>query len=357
MSSNHHPSSGTGQPSSTHMHRKKRLILLIVAPLLAGVVGLAFYLHGGRFVDTEDAYIKAQKVPVSALVSGAIKEVLVKDNEAVKKGQALYNLDPAPFQIAVAKAEAELGKVRNDLAATKIGYKEKQSEIALARTNYDYAVKDQHRQTDLAAKNFISASKLDDVKHLTDVSSHQTLLLEQDLHRIEESLGGNPAASVERNPSYLASLAELERAKLDLSNTVVRASMSGTVSNVPRIGQFVATGNTTMLLVANDVWIEANFTEAELTYVHAGQYVDINIDRYPDARLHGIVESISPATGAEFSVIPAQNATGNWVKIAQRIPVRIKIDVNAAIPALQAGLSSWVEIDTGHKRSLFGIKF
>jgi membrane fusion protein, multidrug efflux system len=356
---NHHQSSEAKHASikQSSLQQRKRLILLIFIPLLAGIIGLFIYLHGGRFVDTDDAYIKAQKIPVSALISGSVKEVLVTDNQTVERGQVLFRLAPAPFKIAVTKAEAKLGQVRNDLASMKASFREKQSEIALARTNYEYAIKDQNRQTDLAAKNFISAAKLDDVKHATEVSSHQTLLLEQDLRRIEASLGGNPDVPVERNPSYLSSLAELEQAKLDLSNTEIRASMSGTVSNVPRVGQFVSTGTAAMLIVAKDVWIEANFTEADLTFVHPGQHVNVNIDLYPDAKLPGVVESIAPATGAEFSVIPAQNATGNWVKIAQRISVRIKLESNAVVPALQAGLSSWVEIDTGHRRRLFGFTF
>ena len=175
------------------------------------------------------------------------------------------------------------------------------------------------------------------------------------MRRIGESLGGNAEIPVEHHPAYLAALAELEQAKLDLANTEVRASMSGTVSKPPRIGQFMTTGSTAMLLVANDVWIEANFTEADLTYVHPRQAVHIGIDSYPDVKWKGVVESLAPATGAEFSVIPAQNATGNWVKIAQRVSVRIQLEVSAAMPALRTGLSSWVEIDTGHKRRLLGI--
>jgi membrane fusion protein (multidrug efflux system) len=341
----------------TPRQQRKRMLLLVVLPVLAGVISLVVYLQGGRYVETDNAYIKAQKVPLSAAVAGTVKEVLVQENQAVQAGQPLFRLDPAPFQIAAAKAAAKLAQVRSDLAALKAGYREKQAEVALARTNYDYAVREQRRQSDLAAKNFISASKLDDVKHNTEVNLQQIALLEQDMRRIAESLGGNPAIPAERHPAYLAALAELEQARLDLSNTEVRASMSGTVSKPPKVGQFVSTGSTAMLLVANEVWIEANFTEADLTYVHPGQAVNVSIDTYPDARLHGAVESVSPATGAEFSVIPAQNATGNWVKIAQRVPVRIRLEVDAAMPALRAGLSSWVEIDTGHRRRFLGITF
>jgi len=347
----HHPHPPVAKQAS---NKKKRVVLLLVVPALVGLASLLVYLLGGRYVETDNAYIKAQKVPVSASISGAVVEVMVAENQAVKAGQVLFQVDQAPFRIAVAKAEAKLHQVRHDLSALKISYHEKQAETSLARSNYDYALKDQQRQSDLAAQNFISASKLDDVKHVTDVNAQQIALLEQDVKRIAESLGGNPDTPVEQQPAYLSALAELEQARLDLSNTTVRASMEGKVSKPPKVGQFIATGSTSMILVADEVWIEANFNEADLTYVHPGQPVKISIDTYPDSKLHGVVESLSPATGAEFSLIPAQNATGNWVKIAQRVPVRIRLDV-AALPDLRAGLSTWVEIDTGHKRRLLGI--
>lgn len=333
--------------------QRTRMLLLIIVPLLIGIASLAVYLHGGRFVDTDNAYVKAQKVPVSSSVSGTVQQVLVQENQTVRQGQLLFRIDPAPFRIAVAKAEARLAQVRTDLAALKLSYLAKQTEVALAKNNNDFAVKELRRQTDLAAKNFISASKLDDAKHSMEASAQQLALSEQEMMRIGTSLGGN--APIEQHPSYLSALAELEQARLDLADTEVRAAMAGSVSKTPKVGQFVAAGSTAMMLVADDIWVEANFTEGDMTYVHPGQAVNIRIDTYPDARLHGVVESLAPATGAEFSVIPAQNATGNWVKIAQRITVRVRL-VNAAVmPALRSGLSSWVEIDTGHQRRLLGI--
>ncbi|HUX89830.1 MAG TPA: HlyD family secretion protein [Gallionellaceae bacterium] len=348
--SHRHQLHETKQP----LHKNKRFLLLVAVPFLVGLISLFVYLLGGRYVETDNAYIKAQKVPVSAVVSGAVKEVMVGENQAVQAGQILYRLEQAPFRIAVAKAEAKLNQVRNELAALKISYREKQAEITLARSNYEYALKDQQRQSDLASKNFISASKLDDVKHNTDVNAQKIALLEQEMKRIAESLGGNPDTAVESQSAYHAALAELEQARLDLSNTEVRASMGGRVSKPPKVGQFISTGSIAMILVADDMWIEANFTEADLTYVYPGQVVKISIDTFPDSKLQGVVESLSPATGAEFSLIPAQNSTGNWVKIAQRVPVRIRLDA-ATLPALRAGLSSWVEIDTGHRRRILGI--
>ena len=354
MSNHHHSHDGHGAGTSVKRSRR-RMLLLVVLPLVTIVASLAVYLHGGRFVDTDNAYIKAQKVPVSASVSGTLKNVLVEENQHVKTGQLLFQIDPGPFQIAVERAAAKLSQVRTDLAALKASYRSKQAEVAVARTNYDFSMRELKRQTELAEKKFISASRLDDAKHTTQIAAEQVSVLEQDMHRIAEALGGAPEAPVEHHPGYLAAQAELAQAKLDLSNTEVRASMSGTLGKPPKVGQFIATGSTAMVLVADDIWVEANFTEDDLTHVHPGQTVRVSVDTYPDARLQGAVESLAPATGAEFSVIPAQNATGNWVKVAQRVAVRIRLENTQSVPGLRAGLSSWVEIDTGHRRRLLGI--
>ncbi len=346
-------------PSATESLRpqrsSKRFVLLIALPLLVGAIAGLVYLKGGRSIETDNAYVKADKVPVSAEVAGTIKQVLVEENQAVVAGQILFRLDPQPFQVAVTKAEAKLAQVRTDLAATKAGYREKQAEVALAGTKQRFAMKDQQRQADLVAKNFISASRFDDAKQTTDLAGQQIGVLEQDLKRIAQTLGGSVDAAVERHPSYLAALAELQEAKLDLARADVRASLPGVVSNRPKPGQYLAAGTMALALVVNgNLWIDANFPETALTYVHPGQHVTIHVDTYPDAAWSGIVDSLSPATGAEFSVIPAQNATGNWVKIAQRVPVRIKLNDARGLPQLRAGLSAVVEIDTGHRRRVFG---
>ena len=336
--------------------RLRRLVLLVVVPLLIGVIGLIVYLKGGRYVDTDDAYLKADIVPVSAEISGTVAKVLVSENQTVKAGQVLFRLDPEPFRLQVAKAEAKLGQVRTDLEALRASYREKQAEITVERTNHAYAVKEQRRVSDLAQRKFISAAKLDEVKHNTKVSAQQLVALQQDLRRIARALGGGIASPIERHPDYLAAAAELDQAKLDLQHTEVRASLAGTVSKLPEPGQYLKAGNTAMVVVANGrLWVEANFSESDLTYVHSGQPVKLRVDIYPGRQWQGVVDSLSPATGAEFAVIPAQNAVGNWVKIVQRVPVRIRLDAKERLPALQAGLSSWVEIDTGHRRRLFGM--
>ena len=335
---------------------RTRLILLVVVPLIAAAVALAIYLHGGRYVSTDNAYIKADKVPVSAEVSGAIRDVLVHENQAVRAGQVLFRLDPAPFEVAMEKAEAKLAEVRTDLSALQASYREKQAEIALAQTRLAFARRDQQRQADLVAKHFISASRYDDAKQNTELAAQQIAALQQDLKRIGQTLGGSIHSEITRHPSYLAATAELDQAKLDLAHTEIRASLPGTVGKVPKPGQYVTAGTmVTALVASNNVWIEANFLETDLTHVHPGQPVSISVDTYPSVSWHGVVESLSPATGSEFSVIPAQNATGNWVKITQRVPVRIRLENRPHSPQLRAGLSTEVEIDTGHHRHLLGL--
>jgi multidrug resistance efflux pump len=199
-------------------------------------------------------------------------------------------------------------------------------------------------------------ARLDEARQASELAAQQITALEQDLKRIAASLGGAPDTPLEQHPSYRAAAAELAQAKLDLERTVVRAPLAGTVSKPPKPGQYVAAGATAMALVATGhVWVEANFTETDLTHVRPGQPVEVHVDTYPDAVWTGVVESLSPATGAEFAVIPPQNATGNWVKITQRLPLRIRLDERPGLPQLRAGLSATVDIDTGHRRKVLGL--
>ncbi len=341
-------------PEPTRRRWLRPLLLGVVPLLVLAGIGL-FWLQGGRVVETEDAYVKADKLSVSTQVAGTVREVAVQDNQLVKAGQPLFRLDDASARVAVARAQARLAQVRADLAALRAGYHEKQAEIALARTRQGYALKDQQRQADLVAQNFISAARFSDAEQASDVARQQVGALQQDLSRIAEQLGGSVDLPVERHPSWLAARAELEQAQLDLARTEVRAPLAGVVSKPPRVGQYLATGSTAMaLVVSGTLWVEANFTETDLTHVRVGNPVTLHVDTYPDQVWHGEVESLSPATGAEFSLIPAQNATGNWVKIAQRVPVRIHIEASPGQPELRAGLSTLAEIDTGHRRRLFG---
>lgn len=329
----------------------KRFILLVVVPAAVLVSGMVLYLFGGRYVSTDNAYIKADLIPLSPQVSGAIQEVFVQENQTVKKDQLLYRIDQRPYQVALAKAESKLAQVSIDIKALKANYLEKKAEIVLARTKYNFSLRNKQRQLDLAEKHFASQSSLDEASEGAEVAAQQIVTIEHSLQSLAESLAGSINAPVEQHPTYLVAKAELEQAQLDLEHTEVKAPVSGTINIPPKKGQYVTRGAIAMSLVAQEhPWIEANFTEKELTYVHPGQKVTASVDIYPGQKWTGVVQSISPATGSEFSIIPAQNATGNWVKIAQRVAVRIQLEQGKNSRQLRSGLSAWVEIDTEHKR-------
>ena len=328
-----------------------RFILLVVVPLVAALLGGLLWLAGGRRVGTDNAYVEADKVPISVEVTGTVQQVFVRENQAVKTGDPLFQLDRAPFEVAVQRAEANLAQARTDLEALRASYREKQVEINLARTRHAFALKDRNRQVELAKKDYAPQVTVD-----TAEQNAQVTALEQDLARIGQSLGGGPNVPIEAQAAYRVAAANLAQAQLDLTRTLVHAPADGAVSDPPKPGQHITMGALATVVVASGApRVEANLTEKDLTYVHPGQPVDVRVDTYPGRTWKGTVESLSPATGAEFSLLPAQNATGNWVKIAQRVPVRIALDPAPDLAKLRAGLSAEVKIDTGHKRRLFGM--
>ncbi len=338
--------------------RAKRTVLLFVVPLIIGIIALAIYLHGGRFVETENAYVKADKIGVSVEVSGVVVDVPVAENQAVKAGDVLFQIDPAPFKVSVAKAKAQLQQVATDLNATIASYHEKEAEIASAKTRYDYALREEKRQFNLANQHFTSASNVDHAQESAQLAKEKITILQKELTSLATKLGGDVDRPIESHPSYQAVEAELQQRELDLARTTVRARRDGVVSQVPKMGEYLSVGRMAMVLVTSDhLWIEANFPETDLTHVEKGQQVEITVDTYPNFSWKGTVESLSPATGAEFSIIPPQNATGNWVKIAQRVPVRISIEPQNNAPQLRVGLSAEVSIDTHYQRSLLGLSF
>jgi len=324
-----------------------RRILLIAGPLLTIAVAGYFYFTSGRYVNTENAFLKSDKVIISPEVAGPVSELLVSENQQVKKGDVLFRIGSGTYKAALQRAQANLAKAHSDILALQSAYKEKQAELALSRNNLAFAEKEYRRQMDLFAKGFTSQIQLDDRKHLLDVSRQQVLILEQDLARVLASLNGNANAAIEQHPSYLSAQADLTQAQISLDRTELHAPFDGIATNVPKLGQHLNAGGPAMSIVADkDIWIEANFNETDMTRVQEGQSVNIRIDTYPKNRWQGKVDSLSPATGAEFSILPPQNASGNWVKVIQRIPVRIRIEQKPGDPVLRAGMSARVEIDT-----------
>lgn len=335
-------------------NKKKRVIWLFIVPILVIVAFIGLYLHGGRYVETDNAYVKADKTQINAEVAGRITSVPVEENQVVRKGDLLFQIDPEPYQIAVTQAQANLNSTVVALNTTKAEYDSKLANIEVLRSQLAFDQREERRQADLKKNGYNSDAQYD-AAHLQAQKTALEVKTEQaELKQIEASYGGDIHAPIEVNPQYKLAQAALAKAENDLKHVDVYAPADGVVSKVIQPGEYAAPGTIAMVLVANsNLWIEANFTEKELTYIREGQEVEIEVDYAPDFTWHGKVASLSPATGSEFSVIPAQNATGNWVKITQRVPVRIHIDAAQDAPTLRAGLSAIVTVDTQHQRSLW----
>lgn len=337
-----------------------RRALLIAGPVVVAVISLFAWFGSGRYAGTEDAYVKADKVTVSAQVAGPIASVAVHENQHVRAGDELFRVDDRPYRIALAKANAQLLAVTADVNSLKASFKQKSEELELARTNRDFAEREFARQSQLAQQKLNSRSQLDEAKHKLDVARQQISVTEQEREQILSRLSGNPNLSANQHPNYLTAEANRDSAALDLERAVIRAPFTGIASKVPQPGQAVSVGSAVMSIIAADnIWVEANFMETDLANVRVGQAVTVTIDSYPDREWEGQVLSISQATGAEFSVLPPQNASGNWVKIVQRVPLRIAIKPGNDDPILRVGMTAKVEVDTGKHHtlsSLFGAR-
>jgi membrane fusion protein (multidrug efflux system) len=328
-----------------------RSTLLVLGPLVVIVGAVYVYLTTGRFVSTDNAYVKSDVGIVSAQISGPIVEVAVRENQAVAQGDVLFKVDDEPFRTKLQQVDAELGAVRDYVEGIRASYRQKLSQLELDKTNAVYQKRDFERLQALATKQLASQQAVDDARQKSDVANQTVIVSERALDQIRAQLGGDADKPLTEQAAYLALKAMRDTAVLDLERTVVRAKLDGIASKVPVVGQYVAPGTPIMSVVSNqEKWIEANFKETDLTHVVVGQPVTIKLDTYPDREWRGRVQSISQATGAEFSVIPAQNATGNWVKVTQRIPLRISIDMRAGDPELRVGMSADVSIDTGYER-------
>jgi membrane fusion protein (multidrug efflux system) len=329
------------------------LFLLLPCAL---IVGGYWYTTGGRVMTTEDAYVEADKVGLSTDVSGIVKTIEVVDNQKVENGEVLFRLDDLPFQLTLRRAEAQVGMVKNALNALKANYRDMQAQTKQARYDIDYFDVEAKRQQDLLREHVASESTFDTAHRNLQNAQQKLASVTQQLAAIGADLDGDPDGPVERNPRYLEAVAQRDEAARQLAHTVVRAPFAGMVTNVPSIapGKYLAASSTAFYLVATDhVWVDANPKETELTYVRSAQPVTVKVDTYPDAQWTGTVQSISPAAAQEFSLLPAQNSSGNWVKIVQRIPMRVRVDTsNRNQPPLRAGMSVEVSVDTGHARGL-----
>ncbi len=348
------------QPVAAPVKRKRRfgrIALMICVPLLLAVGGIYFWLTGGRYIETDNAYVKQTMAAVSADVAGRIVEVDVVENQKVKAGDVLFKIDPQPFQIALDQADAALANARLGVKKLRAAYATAEAQLKADQATAEIREREFKRSQELAGKGFAAASALDESRLAADQAKAQVELSQKGIDAAAAALDGNPDAPIDAHPTVKAALATREQAQLDLRRATVKAPKPGVVSQVAKltIGQYVAEGTQMLSIVeTSDTWIEANFKETQLTDVHPGQPATVTIDTYPGLELKGKVESIGAATGSEFSLIPAQNATGNWVKVVQRIPVRVRVDQKGS-DILRAGMSSDVTIDTGRTRLDKGI--
>jgi len=336
------------------VHRTVRILLLIVLPLMAVLTGLYVYATGGREVETDNAYVKVNMVPISAAVTGRVIEVLVHENQAVKAGDVLFRLDPAPYQIALEGAKAQMDVVRTTVQSLRAEYRVTLQEAAEARSRIDFLEKQLARQEFLKEKGMTRGDTYDEARHNLEAAKLRVDSIRERTNRVIAELAGDPNMPVERMPRYAEARAAYDAAMLDVTRGSIKAPYAGVVSNIKlQVGEHVEKGAPMFSLIESGVlWIEANYKETQLTHMIVGQPAKVVVDAYPDHEWSATVETIGSATGAEFAVLPPQNATGNWVKVVQRIPVRIKVEESANKPQLRAGMTATVTVDTGRPRGL-----
>ena len=328
--------------------------LLVGVPALVIVAGVAMWLQGGRTVGTENAYVKADIAQVSPEVSGKVVSVLVRDHASVHAGDVLVKLDPEPFRIALAKADAELDTARTVVETARATWQETRSELAEAQAQVDYLNKQVGRQRDLAGHGVASATKLEEAENNAAVARDRLNVVHRRLERVLTMLNGDPNMPTDQHSLVREKMAVRDQAALDLSHATIVAPLDGKTVNVKlQPGDQVRAATPVFVLVADTrPWVEANLKETDLTHVTPGQAVKVVLDIYPDEVWEGRVESISPATGAEFAILPPQNASGNWVKVVQRLPIKIRLAPHEGEKPLRAGMTATVQVSTGRERSL-----
>ena len=333
--------------------RLLQLVLLWLGPVaVAGVSGW-LYLQGGRIVSTDDAYLKTEQVSISSEVGGRVMEVAVEDKQRVKAGQLLYRINDEIYRIALARAEANIQKVRSNLESLRADYLNKQADIRKAENDAEYFRREQQRLEKLAATQSVSAVMVDQAAHQASNAQKQLDITKQALEVVKAKLVSFNQP-IEQHPDYQLAVVERDKAALDLSKVEVKAPIDGVLANFGvKVGEMVNQSLPQGTLINDSkIWVEANLKETDLTYVRLGQRATVKVDAYPDLVWQAKVIAFTPGTGAEFSLLPAQNSSGNWVKVVQRLTVKLEMTPLPDQPALAAGMSALVEIDTEHKRKL-----
>ena len=341
-------------------HLSLRATLLLVVPLIVLVIGSVFYLLGGRYISTDKAYIGQQRVLITPEVSGKVASIAVVEGQQLKPGDVLFAIDPAPYEFAEQEARAKLERVRTDFANLKSNLDNIGKRIVLARESVAANQAEYDRKSELLGNRISTPSDLDRTRMALIAAKTQLEQLQGQQTAILNQLLADASLAIERYPPFIEASAALDRAKRDLANTVLRAPIAGIATQVPSIqmGRYITAGTPVFSVMGTDtMWIDANPKETDLTFVRAGQPVSITVDAFPDRALQGKVAAISPGTGAQFAILPPQNAAGNWIKIVQRVPLRVEFLPGQDLRRLRSGMSASIEIDTGRRGrivSLFG---
>jgi membrane fusion protein (multidrug efflux system) len=335
---------------------------LMAAGVFAVLGGsIVFWLRGGRYATTDDAYVQAAKVLVTTDVSGLVSSVKVREGQAVKASDLLFQIDPLQFQIALDSAQANLREIALTIQSMKSDYQVTLSNVAAQQAQVALDQVTNERNAALVNDDNVPRQIYDQSRYMLQLDQNKLVSLQQTAQVQLAKLDGNPDIPVTDHPLYRQAKAQVDEAQRQLNHASVRAPFSGVVTQVDALqpGTFLVAPTAAMtqtgavaLVSDNRMWVTAQMKETDLTYAKPGNHVDLTVDTYPGQVWSGTVESISPASSSEFSVLPAQNSSGNWVKVVQRIPVRIGITRKPGAPALRSGMSVYVSIDTGHRRTL-----
>jgi membrane fusion protein (multidrug efflux system) len=338
----------SGETVSPKKSRWRRSALMLALPAALAAGGGYMYLNGGRYVSTDNAYVQQDKVSISPDVSGRIVEVAVRENQPVHAGDLLFRIDPEPYRIALMQAEAAVANARLQVAQLRSGVRASGANVEGARADVAYEQQTFERQAELLKRGFTTRARYQEAQNALQEARAKLAAAQAESERARVAVAGDAGQPIDRHPQVLAALAQRDKAALELARTEVHAPRDGIISQADRlqVGQLAASGLPLVSLVGGEgTWVEANYKETDLDNMRVGQPADVELDAYPDLDLHGHVASIGAGTGSEFSVLPAQNASGNWVKVVQRVPVRIALDTQPDRPLL-AGLSASVTVDT-----------
>ncbi|SDE55702.1 HlyD family secretion protein [Rhodobacter capsulatus] len=329
--------------------KSPKKLLMATLPVVLVLAGGWVWLDSGRYESTENAAVQQARLSVASDISGRVTEVFVKDNDRVTAGQPLFRVDPEPYRIALAQADAALAQARLQVAQLRAAYNLAQAQEQVAQDTADYLASELKRQEAITGRGAGTESALDAARHDASSALESLAAAKQGVAAALAALGGDPKVATDAHPMVMAALTAREKAAYNLGLTTVSAPVDGVITKADSFkpGQFVAAGAALFSLVeTGDTWIEANFKETQIGKMAPGQRAEVEFDTFPGKEFEAVVAAVGAGTGAEFSLLPAQNATGNWVKVTQRVPVTLRLTETTELPALRTGLSAAVTVDT-----------